>query len=266
MTQHLTRREIKQDEFATAVGRGLEYAESHARTLLMALGAVVLLAILIVVGRAFMAERAEDANEMLSRAMKVAQAPLDPETPKPDDPANPTFADSEARRTRSKQLFEEVRSEYGSTDSADLAGLYLAQIAAEEGQLDRARELWSEFIDDHGDNLLAGQARVNLIHLDRQEGKGEELATRLRAMLEENEPELPKDVILFELATTQEELGRKQDALDSWRRLSEEYPESGYRGEAQRKVAALDPARAAASAAMPGIGGGLPGGGLPPSP
>lgn len=258
MTQHLTRREIKQDEFATAVGRGLEYAESHARTLLLALGAVVLLAILIVVGRAFMAERGEDANEALSRAMKVSQAPLDPETPKPDDPANPTFADPQARRARAKQLFEEVRSEYGSTDAADLAGLYLAQIAAEEGQLDRARELWTGFVDDHGDNLLAGQARVNLIHLDRQQGKGEELATRLRSMLDQKEPELPKDVILFELATTQEELGRKDDALKSWRLLAEEYPESGYRSEAQRKVTALDPARAAAGAAMPGIGGGLP--------
>lgn len=261
MTQHLTRKEIKQDDFATAVGRGLLYAESHARTLLLALGAVALLAILFVVGRAFMAERGEDANEMLSRAMKVSQAPLDAEAPKPDDPTSPTFADSGARRTRAKQLFEEVRSEYGSTDAADLAGLYLAQIAAEEGQLDRARELWSEFVDDHGDNLLAGQARVNLIHLDRQQGKGEDVATRLRAMLEQEEPELPKDVILFELATTQEELGRKEEALQSWRRLSEEYPESGYRADAQRKVAALDPARAAAGAGagMPGIGGPPPG-------
>lgn len=262
MTQQLTRKEIKQDDFATAVGRGLMYAESHARTLLLALGAVALLAILFVVGRAFLAERAEDANEMLSRAMKVAQAPLDAEAPKPDDPTSPTFADSDARRTRAKQLFEEVRSEYGSTDAADLAGLYLAQIAAEEEQLDRARELWSEFVDDHGDNLLAGQARVNLIHLDRQQGKGEELATRLRSMLEQEEPELPKDVILFELATTQEQLGRKQEALQSWRLLSEEYPESGYRADAQRKVAALDPARAAAAGAgagMPGIGGPPPG-------
>jgi TolA-binding protein len=260
MTQQLTRKEIKQDDFATAVGRGVMYAESHARTLLLALGAVALLAVLFVVGRAFLAERAEDANEMLSRAMKVAQAPLDAEAPKPDDPANPVFADSDARRIKAKQLFEEVRSEYGSTDSADIAGLYLAQIAAEEGQLDRARELWSEFVDDHGDNLLAGQARVNLLHLDRQQGKGEEVVTRLRSMLEQEEPELPKDVVLFELATTQEQLGRKQEALQSWRRLSEEYPESGYRSDAQRKVAALDPARAAgAGAGMPGIGGPPPG-------
>jgi TolA-binding protein len=60
-------------------------------------------------------------------------------------------------------------------------------------------------------------------------------------------------VILYELATTQEELGRKQEALSSWRRITEEYPESAYRSEAQEKVSALDPS--AGAAGMPGLGG-----------
>lgn len=260
MTQHLTRKEIKQDEFATAVGRGLEYAESHARTLIMALGAVVLLAVLFLVGRIVLADRAEKANEQLSRAMKVYQAEIDAAAPKPDDAQNPTFADAATRRTRARQLFEEVRNDYGSSDAADVAGLYLANIAAEEGQLDRARELWTDFVDDHGDNILAGQARVNLIHLDRQQGKGQDLVTRLRADLEKNEPGLPKDLILFELATTQEQLGSKEDAVKTLRRLVEEYPESSFRSDAQQKIASLDPAGAASAAGQfPGLGGMMPG-------
>lgn len=249
MTQHLTRKEMKQDDFATAVGRGMEYAESHARTILIGLGVLALLAVLFLVSRVFLGNRGEQASESLSRALKVYQAPIEATGAKPDDPKNPTFADPAARRTRAKQLFEGVRNDYGMSDAADVAGLYLAQISAEEGQLDRARELWTEFVDDNPDNLLAGQARVNLIHLDRQQGKGEELATRLKALLEQDEPGLPKDIILYELATTQEETGRKQDALQSWRRLSEEYPESAYRSEAQEKINALDPSRAGAGAA-----------------
>ncbi|HBL25571.1 MAG TPA: hypothetical protein DD490_01920 [Acidobacteria bacterium] len=138
--------------------------------------------------------------------------------------------------------------------------MYLAQIAAEEGKLDEARALWTEFVDDHPKNLLAAQARVNLFHLDRQQGKSEDLAQRLKSLLEQDEPGLPKDVLLFELATTQEELGKKQDALQSWRRLSEEYPESAYRGEAQQKVNALDPSRSGTlGGGIPGMGGGFPG-------
>ena len=242
MTQHLTRKDMKRDDFATAMGRGMEYAESHARTLLTALGALALVAVLFLVARVFLANRAEQANEALARAMKIYQAPLDAASAKPDDPADPTFAEAGARRTRAKQLFEKVRNDYGSSEAADVAGLYLAQIAAEEGQLDKARELWTEFVDHNGDSLLAGQARVNLIQLDRQQGKNEELTQRLKSMLEQEEPGLPKDVVLFELATTQEQLGRKQEALQSWRRISEEYPESAYRSVAQQKVNALDPA------------------------
>jgi tetratricopeptide (TPR) repeat protein len=244
MTQHLTRKEMKRDDFATAVGRGMEYAESHARTLFIGLGVVALLAVLFLVGRVFLGSRAGQANEALSRAMKVYQAPIDAASPKPDDPKNPVFADPAARRNRAKPLFEAVRNDYGSSDAADVAGLYLAQIAAEEGQLDRARELWTEFVDDNPDNLLAGEAQVNLIHLDRQQGKGEDLSQRLKAMLEQEEPGLPKDLILHELATTQEELGRKQEALQTWRRLTEEYPESAYRSAAQQKINTLDPSPA----------------------
>jgi predicted negative regulator of RcsB-dependent stress response len=242
MTQHLTRKDMKRDDFATAMGRGMEYAESHARTLIIGLGVVALVAVLFLVGRVFMANRGEQANEALARAMKIYQAPLDAASPKPDDPTSPTFPEAGARRARAKQLFEEVRNDYGSTESADLAGLYLAQIAAEEGQLDKARELWTDFVDDNGDSILAGQARINLIQLDRQQGKNEELSQRLKSMLEQEEPGLPKDVVLFELATTQEQLGRKQEALQSYRRLSEEYPESPYRSAAQQKVNSLDPA------------------------
>lgn len=252
MTQHLTRKDMKRDDFATAVGRGVEYAESHARTLILGLGVVALVAVLFLVGRVFLGSRAEKANEALARAMKIYQAPLDATGAKPDDPTNPTFAEAGARRARAKQLFEEVRSDYGMSEAADVAGLYLAQIAAEEGELDKARELWTEFVDDNKDSLLAGQARVNLIQLDRQQGKNEELLQRLKAMLEQEEPGLPKDLVLFELATTQEQLGRKQEALQSYRRLTEEYPESAYQSEVRQKISALDPAAAA------GAAGGLP--------
>lgn len=258
MTQHLTRKEMKRDDLATAVGKGMDYAESHARTLLVGLGVVALVAVLFLVGRVFMGNRAEKANEALSHAMKIYQAPLEATAPKPDDPKSPTFADSESRRARAKQLFEEVRKDYGSSDAADMAGLYLAQIAADEGQLDKARELWAAFVDDSPKNLLAGEARINLIHLDRQEGKGEDLMQRLKSMLEQEEPGLPKDVILFELAATQEALGRKQDAVQSWRKLTEEYPESPYRSEAQQKINALDPAPGV-TGGIPGLGGGFPG-------
>ena len=257
MNQRLTRKEIKRDDFAAAVGRSVEYAESHVRTIAYAIGAVLLLVALSVAFYFWRNSRLQGANEVLARATKVYLAPVAATGAKPDDPNEPSFASEAARRARAKQLLEEVRDGYGSTAAADVAGLYLAQIAADEGRLDDAREAWREFVDDHGDHMLAGQARLNLINLDRKQGKAQQVARELRDMLERNDPSLPQDVILFELGATLEQLNRKQEAVQTYQRILDEFPQSPYGSEAQQKIGALDPTRAGAPsmAGIPGFPG-----------
>jgi tetratricopeptide (TPR) repeat protein len=249
MSQRLTRKEMMKDDFADVVGRGMEYAEGHVRTLIYAVVGVVVLAAAGVGLWMFMGSRSNDANDALSVATKVYSAPINLTGAKPDDPASPSFAGETARRTRAKALLQKVRDQYGSSDAADVAGVYLAQIALSEGKPEEARKLWTDFVDDHSDNILAGEVRINLIHLDRKQGpkeKVEELASRLKAMLEESEPPLPEDVILSELGTTYEQLGRKEDAMQSYKRIMDEFPQSGYRTTAQERLSALDPSHPAA--------------------
>jgi tetratricopeptide (TPR) repeat protein len=256
MNQRLTRKEIKRDEFASAVGRSVEYAESHARTILYALGGALALLVIGLAVYFWLGSRSENANEALAYAIRVQQAPIEAAAPKPADRLAPSFATEAARQARAKELFQEVHDDFGGTDAGDVAGLYLGQIAAQEGQLDRARELWTDFVEAHGDHALAGEARLNLIGLDRQQGKGEELATRLRGLLEESEPPLPKDVLLHELGLTLEQLNRPQEAIQSYQQILDDYPQSPYRQDAQQRLSALDPTR---SSGGPGGPGGLPG-------
>jgi len=251
MSQRLTRKEIKHDDFADAMGRGVEYAESHVKTILYAVGGVLLLLALGVGVYFFLGRQAAAANEALAGALKVYQAPLSPTGAKPDDPKEPSFATEAARQARAKTLFEGIRNDYGSTDAGEVAAVYLGQIAAQEGQFDRAREFWTEFADDHKDHLLAGEVRLNLLSLDRKQGKSEEVVTRLRAMLEESEPPLPKDVVLHELGTTLEDLKRPQEALQTYQRILDDFPQSPYRQDAQQKVTALNPASAGAPGGLP---------------
>ncbi|HEX6865236.1 MAG TPA: tetratricopeptide repeat protein [Thermoanaerobaculia bacterium] len=253
MNQRLTRKEIKRDELATALGRSVDYAESHVRTILYAVGGVLLLLAIGVGVYFFLGARAKKANEALSYALRVDQAPIQAAGAKPDDKSEPSFATEAARDAKSKELFTALHDDFGGTEAGDVAALYLAQMAADEGQLDRARELWNEFVDDHGDHALAGEARLNLFALDRKQGKGEELVTRLRGLLEESEPPLPKDVLLHEMAVTQEQLGRPQEAVQAYQQIVDDYPQSPYRQDAQQKLSALDPSR------PPGGGIGMPG-------
>jgi tetratricopeptide (TPR) repeat protein len=263
MNQRLTRKDIKRDDFTAAVGRSVEYAGSHVRSIAYAVGGVLLLIALVVAFQFYRSGRREKANDALAGAMKIYQAPVAPTGAKPADPDQPSFPTDAARRARAKELLARVHQDYGSTDAGDVAGLYLAQIAADEGRLDEARKLWSDYAGDHQGTMLAAEARLNLLDLDRRQGKGEQVVQELRGMLEKGDAPLPQDMVLHELAATLEQLHRPQEAIQSYQRILDEFPQSPFRTEAQQKIAALDPTRAPAGGSplggVPGLPAGFPG-------
>ena len=262
MNQRLTRKDIKRDDFTAAVGRSVEYAGSHVRSIAYAVGGVLLLVLLVVGIHLYRGSQEQKAGDALTAALKAYQAPVAATDAKPTDPDTPSFPTDAARLARAKELFGKVHSNYGSTDAADLAGLYLAQIAADEGRLDEARKLWNDFIDSHKGSMLAAEAKVNLLALDRKQGKGEAVAQELRGMLEKGDTPLPQDLILHELGTTLEQLHRPQEAIQSYQRIIDEFPQSPFRSDAQQKLAALDPTRPTAGGtamSRPGMPAGFPG-------
>lgn len=219
------------------------------RPLIIGIGGAVLLAVVGFLIYGFVGHRSDSAGDSLGAAVKVSSAPLNATDAKPNDPKEPSFVDEAARRAKAKTLFEKVRSDYGHTDAADIAGMYLAQIAMAEGKPEEARKLWTAFADAHPDSMLGGEARINLIHLDRgkqaSKEKLEELAQRLKAMQGQSKPPLPEDVILNELGATYEQLGRKDDATQAYKRILDEFPQSAYRTSAQQRMSAIDPTKMA---------------------
>ena len=173
MNQRLTRKDIKRDDFTAAVGRGVEYAGSHVRNIAYAIGGVLLLVALGVAIHFYRGHRLEEANEALAGAMKVYQAPVTATGAKPTDPDEPSFPTEAARRTRAKELLQKVRDDYGSTDAGDVAGLYLAQIAADEGQARRGPQAVERLRRRPRGRMLGRPRRGSTcIALDRKQGKG----------------------------------------------------------------------------------------------
>ena len=256
--ERLDRKDIRRDEFASAVGKGVVYAETHSKGLLIGIGAVVVAAILGVSIYVYMGHRAELANADLADAVKVYQAPINPAAPKPNDTKEPSFADETTRRDHARALFQAVHDHYGMSRASDVAGMYLAEIASADNKLPVARDLWSGIAKSHKGDILGSQARLNLLALDRKEGKGQQAVDELRSMVEQPDAALPQDVALFELGKTLEDLHRAPEAVQSYRRIVDEFPQSPYHQEAQQKLSSLDPAHAG-----PGAGAivGLPGGG-----
>jgi tetratricopeptide (TPR) repeat protein len=226
MSARLRRKEIKRDEFVATVRRSIDYVESHGR-MIIALGVGVLLVIVAAGGFfVYLESRSARANIALDEAMEAYRG---------DAGESATGAN----RAEAAELFSEVTEGFRGTDAAAVATVFLARIAADRGDLARARELWERFLEGRPRDALAAEVRLNLIALERQEGRDEEVALQLETLLQQEDRVLPDDTVLYELALTLERLGRSDEAIAHYQRIVDEFPRSPYRAEAQSELSRL---------------------------
>ena len=251
MSDRLTRKEMKRrDRFQLAMTSVLDWIQDHRKHIVLGVVVLVVAVVAAVAWTFWSASREDDAQALLNDAIEAYGAPVGDQaadSSAKDD--GPHFATDQERLDRSKELFGQVRESYGSSDAADIAGVYLGKIAEEEGDTDRARELWQEYLDSEPSTALAADVRLNLFELDRANGRAEQVATELEGMLARENKPLPGDVILYQLATTLEQLGRDQEATERYKQLVDEYQSSPYLAEARSKLAGS----AGAGQAMPSI-------------
>ncbi|MDA8016494.1 MAG: tetratricopeptide repeat protein [Thermoanaerobaculia bacterium] len=237
MSERLTRKEIKHDIredevqsfLLTAVEKVMERPKFYAGLL----GAFLGIGVVISAVTAYLDHRADQASFELAEAIRVYGATVDAEKPDPNDPIAPVFASEEERLEAVKEKLGQI----SSGTPAELAKLYEADIALDNGDSETARQIWQDFLKGRSDHALALSVRLNLLALDRAEGKAEQVADALQSQLDSVEKELPEDVLLFELAQTRDALGQSDEAQELYQRLVDEHPQSPYTAEARRNTA-----------------------------
>jgi tetratricopeptide (TPR) repeat protein len=237
MRGHLSRKEIKRDEVREAMGRGFEYVRGHERIALVLVGGIAAVLVVAALVTSFLGRRESKAGERLDAALEVYGADIDVFDAAPDDPDAPRFASDAERLAKAKELFTALDDDYGSTGVGEVARVYLGEIAAKEGDAAKARELWRRYLERNPGTALAVTVELNLLALDRQEGKLEEVVAGLEKQLEEGAARsLPEDVVLHELAETLEALGRDAEANDTRQRLVDDHPRSPFAFDARQRL------------------------------
>ena len=235
MSQRLTRKEIKRDQVQEVLAGVMEFLQDNIRSLLAVAGLVLLAIAAAAAFWTYREHRETEASEQLAKAIRTYSADPTGDTDTASASA-PVYADAVSRDAEARSQFELVLSDYGSSDAAAVAKAYLGEMAARSGDLDGARQLWQEFLESQERHMLASEVRLNLMSVDRAQGRGQELVTQIKAMLEEPEADLPKDVLLYELALTQRELGLESEARHTLQRLLDEQPQSVYAADAQAEL------------------------------
>lgn len=233
------RHDLKHDKFVDEIGALSVSARANQRLLYaIALGALALG--VIVYGFFFWRGNKEDKAQLaLATAIETIEAPVgeDPQQ-QPNQPPTPgpKFKTADERNAAAEKQFREVQTKFGGTDASDLAGLYLARVAILKGDTAGARKSLDEFIDDHGDHLLAAAARYSLYQLRIENGEAPQVTNELTAELAKADAALPGDALLVLLAQAYDVQGNTAKSRETYKRLTTEFPDSQYAVEAARRV------------------------------
>src|SRR6185295_1972275 len=178
------RHDLKHDKFVDEIGVLSGKARDNQR-LLYTLGAGLIALAVIIYGIYFYrSNRETKAQEELATAIQTFDAPVGDAPPdQQQNQTGPRFATEDARNTAAEKQFKDVQAHYGSTDAADVAGLYLARLDANRGNIKPARTQLEEFISDHKDHILVGTARFSLYQLRLENGEASQVVAELNTEL-----------------------------------------------------------------------------------
>lgn len=203
-------RELQQDRFRdttmTFFDRLGDSLEGKGRTILYALGAVVLAGIVIITFVRWRNRKADEARQALGRAITIATTDISSTPVAGSNEAS--FSSDYERANRSIQEFEKVAAKYGDPyrsealyfiasnrllvdrpkgmselqdlskssvpEVAALSKFALAQAKESDGKLDEAAQLYSELAKQNSSSVTAETANLRLARVYSKQGKKKE--------------------------------------------------------------------------------------------
>jgi len=222
MTRRITRKQLKEDEFVSAVDPIIRWVTDNWRVPAAALGAVGVLALLWWVAASWSGARTQDASYALHEATSAIDA-------------GATGAELEAAEAELREIIDR----WGRSEQADVARLYLSRVLIGRDETDEARRLLLTVSERSGTSAVGRLATLDLIHLRIASGQGAEVARELEAMVVGSDQRLPRDVALFELGRLAAEQQDPARAREYFQKLVDEFPDSPYNGRAQQRLSQL---------------------------
>ncbi len=239
------RQHLKENEIATQLRHAVELYESRRREFNMA--AYVLLAIAIIAGGYYYWQQRTRAHatELLAEATIVLNAPVAPPAPPAADgkpaPAPPpgSYPTDQARLEAALPRLKAAADAYPSTPSG-ISARY------QEGTtllgLDRPADAVASFkqvMEQAGSGIYTQMARLGMAEAQAQQGHYDDAIATFKALALQADGELPIDGILMQLGRTYVAAGKTAEAVQAFKRIVQEFPNSPYSPEARQQIDTL---------------------------
>lgn len=236
--EHTSPQQLKHDPLMDQYIKTSAWVKPRTRQILMALGAVVILALLFFAYQWYSNRAVEKAGNAFFDALKIDGATVSDPLP-PPQPGFYAFKTEDEKTRAAIAAFEKVARDF--PQYAEVAGYYAAvrQLKIDPAKGEESLKRLAE-----KSSSTSGQARLTLAERYEMTGKYNEAIAEYQK-LKATPGEVPPDLIDFNLARTYQAMGKTQEAADLYFNVASHNREkpTAVNTEALSKLTLIDPAR-----------------------
>jgi tetratricopeptide (TPR) repeat protein len=234
-SRRITRKEMKRDDFVSALGRVSQWMEDHVKEALLLGGAIVIAIVGSILLMQFLAQRESKASELLSRGLEMLHASVrgDGSSPRP---GGMSYATQQEKYQAVVSQMDSLIQSYPRSHSGRLALYYkgLAQQALGKGE--EALKSLSDFVESDSGSFAVPMARAAMAGLLEDSGQSQKALEIYDQLSKQSSGAYPPQAALMEMGRCLEGMGKKEDARKVYERVTKEFPDSDYAREAQGKL------------------------------
>jgi len=243
------RRHLKENELVHTIESMRDVFESRGREIGLAIGALLVVALIVVGTMMFRQSRQSRGVEQLAEAMVALNAQVVPagvQANGEDVPAAATlgatgsFATEEAKLNAALPKLQAAADAYPDSPAGITARYHLASALASLGRHDDAIKQFDEVITRAGATSLYGRmARMGKADTQGRAGQLDAAIATWKDMASSGSDQFPVDAVLMELARAYVQKGDKEEARKTFTQIVEQHPDSPYTPEARAELEEL---------------------------
>jgi len=230
VTEHISRKELKQDKIKETLEHGAEAVYSHSQLASVVVGVLIVLGCVYGGWTLYHDRQTAKANLELDAAMKVYSARIAGTPEQGADPNETVYPDEATRSQAAAPKFEAVAARYPGTSPGKLARYYEAL----------CYENLQKKVSGGSDAELAAMAQYQMSVIFERSGKPDEAIKILRALAAKPTILVPHPVVLLDLAGLLRQ-SNPQEAIGLYQQVKKDYPDQAISEEADRGLSALAP-------------------------
>jgi tetratricopeptide (TPR) repeat protein len=238
VSEHISRKELKQDKIHDAIEHGAEAFYLHKQFTLIVL--LVILAGAIVYGSwtVYHDRQTAEASVALDTAMKAYNGRIGG-APDPQDPSDVSYADETARSTDALNKFNDVAKKYPNTNPGKQARYYAALCLENLERHNQALEDLKK-LSSGSDKELASMAQYQTAVIYARTGKPNDAVKIFRELADKHSVFVPRPLALLELGNVLRQTSPKE-AASVYQQIKKEFPDSAISEQADRGLDTIAP-------------------------